>query len=164
MIYIGIDPGTKTGFAVWDSEKKEFRNIWTLDFWKAYETMVLYHGRRGFVDDDGSVIGITVVIEVPARFMYDRHMKEIWGHKTNYTSFMSKLRVLIKIATNYGGTIKEAELMADRIESLGFEVRRVQPSRKSGTKMKADAFEKLTGYTGRTSEHGRDAAMLVFGM
>lgn len=30
------------------------------------------------------------------------------------------------------------------------------------TKIKAAAFEKMTGYTGRTNEHGRDAAMLVF--
>ena len=30
------------------------------------------------------------------------------------------------------------------------------------TKSKADTFKKLTGWTGRTNEHARDAAMLVF--
>jgi hypothetical protein len=32
------------------------------------------------------------------------------------------------------------------------------------TKMKAEYFRQLTGYKGKTSEHGRDAAMLVYGM
>jgi hypothetical protein len=31
------------------------------------------------------------------------------------------------------------------------------------TKINKDYFQKLTGYKGNTSEHGRDAAMLVFG-
>ena len=31
------------------------------------------------------------------------------------------------------------------------------------TKLNAEQFKKITGWTGRTSEHGRDAAMLVFG-
>lgn len=30
-------------------------------------------------------------------------------------------------------------------------------------KLKAEAFKRLTGYTKRTNEHGRDAAMLVYG-
>jgi hypothetical protein len=33
---------------------------------------------------------------------------------------------------------------------------------KGGTKLKADAFKKITGYEGSTNEHGRDAAMLIF--
>ena len=39
----------------------------------------------------------------------------------------------------------------------------VAPSRNS-TKLSAEVFKRLTGWQGRTSEHSRDAAMLVFGL
>lgn len=37
------------------------------------------------------------------------------------------------------------------------------PPRANRTKLTAAQFERLTGWTERTNEHGRDAAMLVFG-
>ena len=37
------------------------------------------------------------------------------------------------------------------------------PPRKGLTKWDADTFAKVTGYKGRTSNHARDAALLVFG-
>lgn len=37
------------------------------------------------------------------------------------------------------------------------------PPKKNKTKTKADYFKKLTGWTGQTNEHARDAAMLVIG-
>ena len=36
--------------------------------------------------------------------------------------------------------------------------------RHNRTKMKSPTFAKLTGWTERTNEHGRDAAMLVYGV
>lgn len=44
----------------------------------------------------------------------------------------------------------------------GIEFRALPPT-KGATKMSAEAFRDLTGWRGRTSEHSRDAAMLVFG-
>lgn len=38
------------------------------------------------------------------------------------------------------------------------------PPRSNRTKLNADSFNKLTGWAGRTNEHARDAAMLVYGM
>jgi hypothetical protein len=32
------------------------------------------------------------------------------------------------------------------------------------TKIKAEAFKRLTGWQGQTNEHSRDAAMMVFGL
>ena len=34
----------------------------------------------------------------------------------------------------------------------------------NSTKLSAESFKKITGYSGRTNEHTRDAAMLVFGI
>ena len=36
--------------------------------------------------------------------------------------------------------------------------------RRNVTKLSADQFARITGYKGRTSEHARDAAMLVYGL
>ena len=45
---------------------------------------------------------------------------------------------------------------------LGVECRKIAPKHNT-TKLTAAQFRVLTGWQGRTSEHGRDAAMLVFG-
>ena len=47
----------------------------------------------------------------------------------------------------------------------GFEVKKVRPSsRRKGIdlKLSAEKFKRITGYTGTSNEHERDAAMLVF--
>jgi hypothetical protein len=60
---------------------------------------------------------------------------------------------------NVGAYIREAVLLADGIESLlGPErVVRVRPQ----GKVNAEQFQTLTGYTGRTNQHVRDAALLA---
>ena len=45
---------------------------------------------------------------------------------------------------------------------VGVPFKPVSPQSK-GAKLNAQQFARLTGWTGRTSEHGRDAGMLVFG-
>lgn len=40
---------------------------------------------------------------------------------------------------------------------------RALPPIKGGTKLQPDYFKALTGWKGKTSEHARDAAMIVFG-
>lgn len=145
MIYIGLDTGAKTGFAVWDSDAKEFTRIETLDFWTAYDIIADAVWKTSGYDKTP-----TIVIELPARFIYSTHS----GANRN---------TAINIATKYGGTRREAELLAARFEAMGFKVITQQPKKGGKTKMKADAFKRLTGYEGRTNEHGRDAAMLVFG-
>ena len=54
-------------------------------------------------------------------------------------------------------TIWEEFLKAEKIPFEAVAPRNIM------TKMEAGYFAKLTGYTGRTSEHSRDAAMLVWG-
>jgi hypothetical protein len=47
MIHIGIDPGVKNGFAVWDTEKQQFDSITTICFWEAIETVFSYIKYKG---------------------------------------------------------------------------------------------------------------------
>ncbi|HIJ23071.1 MAG TPA: hypothetical protein HPP64_09165 [Gammaproteobacteria bacterium] len=61
-------------------------------------------------------------------------------------------------AIDVGGVIREAKLLADGIERLGFEVIRVHPR----GKVPAKNFNKITGWVGRSNEHNRDAGMLAW--
>lgn len=62
------------------------------------------------------------------------------------------------------GSIKrDAVIWEDFLNELGVDYEMVAP-RRNVTKLSAEAFKRMTGYEGRTSEHGRDAAMLVFKM
>ena len=52
-------------------------------------------------------------------------------------------------------------LVTAGLERQGYRVCRVRPRSR---KLSADVFRRLTRYQGRTSQHARDAAMLVFGL
>ena len=61
------------------------------------------------------------------------------------------------------GSIKrDCQIWAEWLGMLDCPYRSVSPQAK-GAKVDAALFAKLTGWTGRTNNHGRDAAMLVFG-
>jgi hypothetical protein len=50
-------------------------------------------------------------------------------------------------------------------EQKGADFEMIDPkSQKGFTKINESRFQKMTGFTKRTSEHARDAAMLVFGI
>lgn len=56
----------------------------------------------------------------------------------------------------------EREDVVTFCEELGVECRKIAPKHNT-TKLSASQFKVLTGWQGRTSDHARDAAMLVFG-
>ena len=84
--------------------------------------------------------------------MYKRHISQ--------KSFAQTL----KIAQNIGMNKKESMLLEQFCIKNGLDYTMVKPSKKTMTKLNSEQFKKMTGYSGRTSEHGRDAAMLVYGL
>jgi hypothetical protein len=61
------------------------------------------------------------------------------------------------------GSIKrDCQIWAEWLGMLGCPYKAISPQAK-GAKLDAATFSRLTGWTQRTNEHGRDAAMLVFG-
>ena len=67
-----------------------------------------------------------------------------------------------KEALQGAGSIKrDCQIWADWLDRLGVPYKAVSPKAK-GPKVDAERFAKLTGWTGRTNEHARDAAMLVW--
>jgi hypothetical protein len=62
------------------------------------------------------------------------------------------------------GSIKrDCAIWEDFLKDLGVDFEMVAP-KNTVTKISKEYFKQLTGYKGVTSEHGRDAAMLVYGM
>lgn len=143
MRFIGIDPGKKTGFAVWDSKEGCFEEVMTTTFWEVSEIL------------EETVPVYTVVIEDPSlnRPIFLRKLKGETSQGYN--------RRMYKIAKNVGQNIEQAKLLVERAENLGYTVIKVRPQ---SSKKDAKSFKQITGYEGRCSQHARDAAMLVFQM
>lgn len=61
------------------------------------------------------------------------------------------------------GSIKrDCTIWEDFLTDKGIPFEKTAP-KNNKTKLKADIFARITGWTGLTNEHGRDSAMLVFG-
>jgi hypothetical protein len=138
---IGIDPGKQTGLAIYDRKDGKLVEVRTDDFWGVYGYVTLHDTDR-----------VEVVIENPAlikRPMYSR-LNKVQGAS-----------VRENMASKIGENRREAELLIEGLRQRGFTVKEVKPTQ---TKMDADEFKRLTKYQGKTNQHVRDAAMLVYGL
>ena len=133
-LMIGIDPGVHTGVAVWDMERRELIAVCSTGMFGA-TGIVQRHHNEGHMH--------SVVFE-------DARLRKWFGSKG-------------REALQGAGSIKrECQLWAEWLAAVGCSYRAVSPHSK-GPKLDAAQFARLTGWPGRTNEHGRDAAMLVFG-
>lgn len=137
---VGIDPGTKTGYAVYNRETKSISEMATLDFWSVYKRVLEYFEPHGVI----------VMVEVPKHSRLHEYQDEKTGD-----------RLREKIAGDVGGIAREARLLADGLELAGYQVRRVVPSRSKWT---AKDLQQRTRITARTNEHVRDAISLCYGL
>lgn len=137
MKFIGIDTGTNTGIAVWDSDKRAFLQVTTTKIHVAME-MVRQHAQSG---------GIMVRVEDPRkRTWYEPMSREKERHRLQ----------------GVGSVKRDASVWDDFLADLGVKYEMVAPKR-NVTKLDSGTFKRITGWDKPTNEHGRDAAMLVFG-
>lgn len=138
--YIGIDPGEHTGLAIWDTKNKCFAGIYTTT--AASAILHVWDGYVGWNRD-------TVIVMEDAR-------KRKWiPQEKNESEYRGRLM-------GAGSVKRDCSIWEEFCKSYNFTIWKVPP-RKGMTKWTADYFAKVTGWTARTSEHARDAAMLVFG-
>lgn len=137
LFCIGIDPGTNTGWAVWNVEKKCFDEISTLTICEAMDRARKFAGLfRGAV-----------------KFSFEDMRKRKW---VDPRAGKERLRGI-------GSVSRDCSIWEEFLRRLEVDFRMVHPKNIS-TKMDDKRFAQFTGHKGRTSEHGRDAAMQVFGM
>lgn len=137
MYCIGIDTGKHTGFAVWDTEKRQLDFVDTIPIHEA-----LLHVRS--MSWKGNV-------EV---YFEDARQRKWYGTKTAKED-RNKLQ-------GAGSVKRDSTIWEDALKDWGIPFHAVAPKH-NVTKMTPEFFRALTGWKGRTSEHARDAAMLVFG-
>ena len=132
---IGIDPGTHTGLAVWNTKEQRFEEIDTVKIHEAMDE-VTYWQTYGFY-------GILVRFE-------DARLRKWFGKNSNEKQ------------QGAGSIKRDCAIWEDFLRDSVIDFQLVAP-KDVKTKMTAAAFRNLTGWKGVTNEHGRDAAMLVFG-
>ena len=144
MIYIGIDPGVNTGIAVWDSSGRIFRSISTGTILDAFFLVKL--ARVQFADDNSA--NVRIVFE-------DARQRKWIPREKSLSQFKGR-------AMGAGSVKRDCEIWEEFCKREGIEYAAIPP-RAGATKWSAEQFARVTGWKGRTSNHARDAAMLVFG-
>jgi len=142
QIYIGIDPGTNTGMAVWykriEAGKTQscFLSIETLKIHKAIkkvDNLIREYGKENI------------------RVHFEDARQRKWYGNTGREKLQG------------AGSIKrDSVIWQDFLTDAGVEFHMIPPKNIS-TKMTPETFKNLTKWTKKTSNHGRDAAMLIYG-
>lgn len=136
---IGIDAGVHTGLAVRETRiLRQWLVIRTGAFWDVYHDITQNYPPHL----------TTIYVENPAlnKSTFDHNEK---NHAKRE-----------KISRNVGANAREATLLIEELRRLGYEVIEVKPTKK---KVDAKEFKAFTGFAKRTSEHARDAGMLIVG-
>ena len=141
MIIIGIDPGVSTGYAAWDATARQLSAVQTLMIHEAMANVAEIH-RAGLLH--------SVTFE-------DARLRKWFGGMD-----AEQARYGAGVREGVGSVKRDCSIWADYLGSLGVPYR-AQAPRTGLTKITADLFRMQTGWVGRTSEHARDAALLVFG-
>lgn len=135
-ILIGIDTGVNTGFAV-----------------------AVDRGNGGELEEVQSL----TITQAMKRVEW---IIERWG-KSNTALYIEDARKRTwftggrEKAQGVGSVKRDAQIWEDWCVEQGLNFKMIHPAA-NATKKKATDFTRMTGWTGRTNEHARDAAMLVF--
>ena len=137
MIYFGIDPGVNTGLAlVEDGELK------------VVETVNIVRAMARVLAAFNACEDITVVFE-------DARQRKYLPRERNASEYRGKLM-------GAGSVKRDCEIWEEFCNVYDIKYMAIPP-RAGATKWDADTFRNVTGWKGRTSNHARDAALLVFG-
>lgn len=146
-ILIGIDPGKKTGMAI--KQQGCEMVLKTFSFWEAIDAIKTFSPDviKVFIEDPSQNKPIFSRFRVPPAFYKI-------GDRISYIGNIAQ-----KIGENKG----QAKLLIEYMKKNNIEHYAMRPNKRSMTKVDKKTFEKLTGYTKRSSEHSRDAAFLIIG-
>ena len=136
MVYIGIDTGTHTGFAVWDNSRNALVEVRTLSIHRAMDKVLLW---SHICKEAG--VDFKVIFE-DARQRSETHHR--WEK-----------------AQGAGSVKRDSSIWEDFLTDYGIPFS-AEPPRRRATKVPDKVFRQYTGWEGRTSEHARDAALIVF--
>lgn len=135
-ILIGIDPGVKNGFAVYDCTKKKLIQVESLKTWEVIE-QISRHNLNNIINP------ITVYIEDPTTWKPFKGVGNQAHRMKGAGSVTARFKAIIEF-------LEDTHILHYKIPIQG-----------NAKKMDANMFKRVTGYKDRTNEHGRDAALLI---
>lgn len=141
MICVGVDTGTETGYAEWDTEKQCLISVTKLKIHQAMERVKDLNDKH-----PGKIM---VRVEDPRQ-------------RTWFGRVMSREEERKKLQ-GVGSVKRDASIWDDFLKDLGIRYEMVAP-KNNVTKLSQEKFKYYTGWAKQTNEHSRDAAMLVFGL
>lgn len=130
---VGIDAGTRTGVAIWDCDAQRLTMVDTMTI----SVAMLFVMKLAKQND--------VVV-----YLEDARLRNWFG-----ASGREKLQ-------GAGSVKRDCSIWETFCKEQEIELRKVAP-KNNYTKLTSEQFRRLTGWQGRSSEHGRDAAMMVYG-
>ena len=130
---IGIDTGVHTGFALWDIQEQRLITCETMQIDEAMERVLFFKD-----------VGIIVVVE-------DARLRKFFKGENTAAKQQGA-----------GSVKRDAKIWEDYLKRLNIDFKLVNPTSRK-TKITDEYFKKISKYEGRTSNHARDAAMLVLG-
>lgn len=134
--FIGIDTGVKTGFAFWKKDDKNFVVIQTLPIHQVMDR-------------------VAVAAEIFRERLFVR-VEDARKRKWFGNAGREQLQ-------GAGSIKRDAKIWEDFLTDLKVDFELVAP-KNNKTKLNKEAFKKMTGWDKQTTEHSRDAAMLVYGL
>lgn len=140
--YIGIDPGTNTGLAIWNSSRRQFERVGTFGIVTAMVEIVEFVRYHGIDRDD-----VEIVFE-------DARKRKWIPREKSLSQFKGR-------AMGAGSVKRDCSIWEEFCKYYGFRLS-AAPPRAGMTKWEPEYWAKMTGWKGRTSNHARDAALLVF--
>lgn len=131
MKILGVDPGTNTGVALWDTSTQRFEFVRCMAVHRALDLVGQY------------LPAIPVIFE-------DARQRQWFGNTGR------------EVLQGAGAAKRDAKIWEDFLEDKGaVYIARAPASGSTGWNV--EKFQRLTHWTERTNEHGRDAGVLVFG-
>lgn len=139
-IFIGIDTGVNTGIALWNATARAFELVECVKIHTAMQlvaNLATEHGGR---------------LEVRVEDARQRKWIKTRGPREDRARLQGA-----------GSVKRDCTIWEEYLIDLGVNYRMVPP-KNNKTKLDAKQFRTWTGWSKQTNEHGRDAAMLVFGI
>lgn len=154
---IGIDPGAHIGWAVYCAQEKRFIEILT------FHQMLKFHSHlMEFYTTLSADTVVTFYLEATDKINY------VWDAPNRpLPTDPGEVRKALRLARNVGMNQGQCREIRNILNWYHLECRDIIPRYRSlkpqKGKMAEGYFRKISGWTGKLSQHGIDAAMLVIG-
>jgi hypothetical protein len=151
QLYIGIDPGKNTGFALWKP------------------TLARVPGRFVEVNTLTFVATIRRFEKLAREFGAGNlrvRIEDVRANKPTFSEKEGSAAVRERMSQNIGANKRDCELLIDFLEELGIPYDALPPRKRAtgAGKVTQEFFSGILGFPERSSQHARDAGYLVVGL